>query len=161
MDSVVMGGSATVNPEDLTKGVADIFLEDVLEPRAAPGAAGTPPPSPSGEPIRQRTGRQDRPLSRGAGRKPHRADLGPRWQAQGCGISTATTIDLLMTPISPNRFLPGATLEFSPAEAGRPRAWHSSDGGGQRVVELPSVEFEWRRQDSNRSPEPIEAMNWT
>ena len=36
IDSVVMGGLATVNVTDLTNGVADIFFEDVLEPRPAP-----------------------------------------------------------------------------------------------------------------------------
>jgi CubicO group peptidase (beta-lactamase class C family) len=51
MDSAVMGGLATVNGDDLANGVADIFLEDVLEPRAAPSAsaavsASAPPPPP-------------------------------------------------------------------------------------------------------------------
>ena len=50
---------------------------------------------------------------------------------------------LLMTPIGANRFtLSGVTLEFSPAEAGRPRAWHIVDGGGQRLMELPLVTFD-------------------
>jgi hypothetical protein len=51
--------------------------------------------------------------------------------------------DSPMTPISPNRFLiPGATLEFSPAEAARPQAWHVIDGGGQRLVELGLMKFD-------------------
>ena len=55
---------------------------------------------------------------------------------------------LLMTPISPNRFLiPGATLEFSPAEAGRPRAWHVIDGGGRRLLELQMVKFDMSKAD--------------
>jgi len=48
-----------------------------------------------------------------------------------------------MTQVGPNRFsLPGATLEFSPAEAERPRAWYLIDGEGKRTIELPSVEFD-------------------
>ena len=44
MDSAVMGGLATVNPDDLTNGVADVFLENVLEPRPAPAPnTGAPP----------------------------------------------------------------------------------------------------------------------
>ena len=40
--------------------------------------------------------------------------------------------DMPMTPISPSRFLiAGTPLEFSPAEAGRPQAWHVIDGGGR------------------------------
>lgn len=50
---------------------------------------------------------------------------------------------MLMTPISPNRFvIPGVTLEFSPAEAGRPQSWHLIDGAGQPLLELPLVKFE-------------------
>src|SRR5688500_19194279 len=37
MDSVVMGGRATVNPTELTNAVADIVLEDLLIPDAASG----------------------------------------------------------------------------------------------------------------------------
>ena len=43
MDSVVMGGLATVNVTDLTNGVADIFFDDVLESRPAPSASAPPP----------------------------------------------------------------------------------------------------------------------
>ena len=42
MDSAVMGGLATVNVTDLTNGVADIFFDDVLEPRPAPSASAPP-----------------------------------------------------------------------------------------------------------------------
>ena len=54
MDSAVMGGLATVNVDDLTNGVADIFLEDVLNQarRGRQRAATT-----SREPIRGRTGK--------------------------------------------------------------------------------------------------------
>ena len=56
--------------------------------------------------------------------------------------------DMLMTPISPNRFLiPGTTLEFSPAEAGRPQAWHVIDGGGRRLMELPLMKFDIPKAD--------------
>jgi len=58
MDSAVMGGLATVNVDDLTNGVADIFLEDVLEPRAAPRASAPPPPpvSLSADELTSKTG---------------------------------------------------------------------------------------------------------
>ena len=53
-----------------------------------------------------------------------------------------------MTPISANRFLiPGTTFEFSPAEAGRPQAWHIIDGGGRRLLELPLVKFDVSKAD--------------
>jgi hypothetical protein len=41
----------------------------------------------------------------------------------------------------------GLTLEFSPAEAGRPPAWHLLDGGGQRLAELQSVKFDLATAD--------------
>ena len=44
MDSGVMGGLATVNVTELTNGVADIFFDDVLEPRPAPIASAPPTP---------------------------------------------------------------------------------------------------------------------
>ena len=56
--------------------------------------------------------------------------------------------DMPMTPISPNRFLiAGTTLEFSPAEAGRPQAWHVIDGGGRRLMELPLMKFDMPKAD--------------
>jgi hypothetical protein len=64
MDSVVMGGLATVNVTDLTNGVADIFFDDVLEPgpaqsASAPPSAGAPPPPPvslSADELASKTG---------------------------------------------------------------------------------------------------------
>jgi hypothetical protein len=56
--------------------------------------------------------------------------------------------DILMTPISANRFLiAGGTLEFSPAEAGQPQAWHFIDGGGRRLLELPLLKFDISKAD--------------
>ena len=47
-----------------------------------------------------------------------------------------------------DRFMvPGATLEFSPAEAGQPRAWHVIDGEGRRLLELPLMTFDVSRAD--------------
>jgi CubicO group peptidase (beta-lactamase class C family) len=43
--------------------------------------------------------------------------------------------------------IPGVTLEFSPAEAGRPQAWHIIDGGGQRLLELQLVKFDISKVD--------------
>jgi hypothetical protein len=55
---------------------------------------------------------------------------------------------MLMTPISANRFaVAGVTLEFSPAEAGRPQSWHIVDGGGQRLLELPLMTFAMAKAD--------------
>ena len=39
VDSVVMGGTTTVNPDDMVNGVADIYLADVLAPRSTSTAA--------------------------------------------------------------------------------------------------------------------------
>ena len=56
--------------------------------------------------------------------------------------------DMPMTPISPTRFLvAGTPLEFSPAEAGRPQAWHVIDGGGHRLMELPLMKFDMPKAD--------------
>jgi CubicO group peptidase (beta-lactamase class C family) len=139
MDSVVMGGLATVNPDDLTNGVADIFLDDVLEPRAAP-VPGTPAPAPvrlSAEDLSSKTG-----LYRLGPDDNHIVSMSIRDGRFGVWDFYGDNYHMLLTPISANRFtLPGATLEFSPAEAGRPRAWHVVDAGGQRLMELPSVTF--------------------
>src|SRR5688500_493722 len=44
MDSVVMGGRATVNPTELTNAVADIVLENLLAPDASGQTAVTSAP---------------------------------------------------------------------------------------------------------------------
>ena len=151
MDSVVMGGLATVNPDDLTNGVADIFLDDVLEPRPAPSAsappsAGTPPPPPvslSADELASKTG-----LYRVGSDENHIVSMSVRDGRFTLRDFYGDNYDMLMTPISPNRFLiPGATLEFSPAEAGRPQAWHVIDGGGRRLVELPLMKFDISKAD--------------
>ena len=145
MDSVVMGGLATVNVTDLTNGVADIFFGDVLEPRPAAGVSAPPPPpvSLSAEELASKTG-----LYRIGSDENHIVSMSVRdgrltaWDFWGDNYS------MLMTPISSNRFLiPGVTLEFSPAEAGRPQAWHVIDGGGQRLLELQLVKFEVSKVD--------------
>ena len=56
--------------------------------------------------------------------------------------------DMPMTPISPSRFLvAGTTLEFSPADAGRPQAWHVIDGEGRRLLELQLMKFDMSKAD--------------
>ena len=146
MDSVVMGGLATVNPDDLTNGVADIFLDEALEPRAAPGtgaatggasAASPAPVTLSSDELAGKTGLYRLPPDEN-----HIVSMSIRDGRFGVWDYYGDNYHLLLTPISANRFtLPGASLEFSPAEAGRARAWHIVDGGGQRLLELPSVSF--------------------
>jgi CubicO group peptidase (beta-lactamase class C family) len=141
MDSAVMGGLATVNPDDLTNGVADVFLEDVLAPRPAPAAsaplsAGVAPPPPvnlSADDLARKSG-----LYRLGSDENHVVSISVRdgrltlWDFYGDNYA------MLMTPISPNRFtMPGATLDFSPAEVGRPQAWYVIDGEGRRLLDLP------------------------
>jgi CubicO group peptidase (beta-lactamase class C family) len=145
MDSAVMGGLATVNVTDLTNGVADIFFDDLLEPRPAP-SAGAPPPPPvslSADELASKTG-----LYRTGSDENHIVLMSVRdgrltaWDFWGDNYA------MLMTPISPNRFmLPGVTLEFSPAEAGRPQSWHVIDGGGRRLLELPLMKFDISKAD--------------
>jgi CubicO group peptidase (beta-lactamase class C family) len=145
MDSVSMGGLATVNPDELTNGVADIFLEGVLEPRPAPGpsappSAGAAPPPPvslSADELARKTG-----LYRLGSDENHIVSMSVRDGRLTAWDFWADNYAMLLTPISPNRFtMPGVTLEFSPAEAGRPQSWHVIDGGGQRLLELQLVKF--------------------
>jgi CubicO group peptidase (beta-lactamase class C family) len=146
MDSVVMGGLATVNPDDLTNGVADVFLEDVLEPGAAPNGGtasgpGAPSPSPVNVPAEELASKAG--LYHLGPDENHIVSMSIRDGRFGVWDFYGDNYHLLMTPITANRFtLPGVTLEFSPAEAGRPRAWHIVDGGGQRLMELPLVTFD-------------------
>jgi CubicO group peptidase (beta-lactamase class C family) len=147
MDSIVMGGLATVNVTDLTNGVADIFFSDVLEsqPQPAPSASepAARPVSLSADELVSKTG-----LYRLGSDENHIVSMSVRdgrltvWDFWGDNYA------MLMTPISPNRFLiAGATLEFSPAEAGRPQAWHMIDPGGQRLLELQSVKLDVSKAD--------------
>jgi CubicO group peptidase (beta-lactamase class C family) len=147
MDSVVMGGLATVNPTDLTNAVADIVLENALEPRAAPSASvSSLPPAPvelSADELMKKTG-----LFRLGPNENHIVSMSVRdgrltvWDYYGDNYA------LLMTPISANRFqVTGITLEFAPADAGKSQAWHIVDGGGQRLLELPLVTFDLAKTD--------------
>ncbi len=55
---------------------------------------------------------------------------------------------VLPRTITANRFqMPGVTFEFSPAEGGRPQAWHIVDGDGRRLLELPLVKFDMPKAD--------------
>jgi len=147
MDSIVMGGFATVNVTDLTNGVADVFFDDVLESRPGPApSASAPPPPPvslSADELASKTGLyrlgtdENRIVSMSV-----RDGRLTAWDFWGDNYA------MLMTPIGPNRFLgPGITLEFSPAEAGRPRAWHAIDSGGRRLMDLPLVKFDIPDED--------------
>ena len=150
MDSVVMGGLATVNPDDLTNRVADIFLADVLEQPAAPAvsapAAQSPPVTLSAEDLAGKSG-----LYRLGPDENHIVSMSVRDGRFGVWDYYGDNYHLLLTPISASRFtLAGATIEFAPAEGGRPRAWHIVDGGGQRLMELPLVSFDVSKRDLDR-----------
>ena len=149
MDSGVMGGLATVNVTDLTNGVGDIFLDDVLEPRPAPAAsapdASAPPPpvSLSADELASKTG-----LYRLGSEEDHILSITVRDGRLTLRDFYGDNYDMPMTPISPSRFLvAGTPLEFSPAEAGRPQAWHVIDGGGRRLMELPLMKFDMPKAD--------------
>jgi CubicO group peptidase (beta-lactamase class C family) len=143
MDSVVMGGWATVNPDTLVNGVADVFLADLLEPEA-PGAAGATVSAPTPVTVAEsdlagKTGTYRVPTSEN-----HIVLIAVRDGRLALRDFYGDDYDMLLTPLSPNRFeLPGiVTLEFAPAEAGRPRAWHVVDSAGQRLIALPLVSQE-------------------
>jgi CubicO group peptidase (beta-lactamase class C family) len=145
MDSVAMGGLATVNPDDLTNGVADVFLESALEPRAAPGAGAPPPPpaSLSADHLAKKSG-----LYRVGSDENYIVMMSVRDGRFTLRDFYGDNYDIPMTPISANRFLiPGTTFEFSPAEAGRPQAWHIIDGEGRRLLELPLMKFDLSKAD--------------
>jgi CubicO group peptidase (beta-lactamase class C family) len=146
MDSAVMGGLATVNVTDLTNGVADVLFDDLLEPRPASSAAAAPPPPPvslSADELASKTG-----LYRTGSDENHILLMSVRDGRLTLWDFWADNYAMLMTPISPNRFMiPGVTLEFSPADAGRPQSWHVIDGGGQRLLELPLMKFDISKSD--------------
>jgi len=145
MDSAVMGGLSTVNTTDLTNGVADAFFDDVLEPRPAPGAGAPPssgaPPRPvslSAEDLAGKAG-----LYRLGSEEDHILSITVRDGRLTVRDFYGDNYDMPMTPSSPSRFLvAGTPIEFSPADAGRPQAWHIIDGGGQRLLELPLVKLD-------------------
>jgi hypothetical protein len=141
----------TVNPGELANGVADIFLEDALAPRATPSAttpasAGAPPSPPvslSADELQRMTG-----LYRVGTEENHIVSTSVRNGRFAFLDYYRDNVDISMTPVSSKRFLiPGATLEFAPAEAGRSQAWHVIDGEGRRLLELPLMKFEVSRAD--------------
>ena len=150
VDSAVMGGLATVNPDDLTNGVADVFFDD-LESRTAPStsassSAGTAPTLPvnlSADELASKTG-----LYRIGSDENHIVSMSVRAGKFTLRDFYGDNYDMPMTPITPSRFLiPGATLEFSPADAGRPQSWHVIDGAGRRLLELLLMKFDVPKMD--------------
>ena len=145
MDSAVMGGLATVNVTDLTNGVADVFFDDVLEPRPAPAASAPPgtsaPPPPvslSADELATKTG-----LYRLGSEEDHILSITVRDGRLTLRDFYDDNYDMPMTPIRSSRFLvAGTPLEFSPADAGRPQAWHVIDSEGKRLLELPLMKFD-------------------
>jgi CubicO group peptidase (beta-lactamase class C family) len=150
MDSAVMGGLATVNVTDLTNGVADVFFDDVLEPRPAPAASappgtGAPPPavSLSTDELARKTG-----LYRLGSDEDHIVSVSVREGRLTLRDFYDDNYDMLMTPVSPNRFLvAGTPLEFLPAEAGRPQSWRVIDREGRPLLELPLMKFDISKAD--------------
>ena len=163
MDSAVMGGLATVNATDLTNGVADVFFDDVLEPRrrgaSAPSASAPPPPvSLSADELASKTG-----LYRaGIGGGPYPVDYGPRWQVDAAGF-LRRQLRHADDPHQPKP-IPGC-WRHARVLAGRSRAASgvarhrrrraSTDGAS--VDEVRHVEG----GSPDRSPASTEAMNWT
>lgn len=147
MDSIVMGGLATVNVTDLTNGIADVFFEDVLEPRPAQSASA-PPPAPLGvslsvDELASKTG-----LYRVGPDENHIVSIAVRDGKLALRDFYGDNYDMLLSPISPNRFLiPGGQLEFAPAGAGRPQAWHITDGDGRRLLEFPLMKYDVSKGD--------------
>ena len=149
MDSVVMGGLATVNPDDLTNSVAKVFLEDVLEKPSTVVTAASAPIAPAPAPV---LSPDDLAVKSGLYRlgpdENHIVSMSVRDGRFGVWDYYGDNYHLLLTPISVNRFtLAGATIEFAPAQAGRPRAWHIVDGEGQRLMELPLVSYDVSTRD--------------
>ena len=113
--------------------------------RAAPGASAAPPPavSLSADELASKTG-----LYRVGSDENHTVLMSVRDGRLTLRDFYGDNYDMLMTPISPSRFLiPGGTLEFAPAEAGRPQAWRLIDGAGQRLLELPLMRFDISKAD--------------
>ena len=145
MDSVAMGGLATVDVDDLTNRLADVFLESALEPRAAPSVGAPPPPpaSVSADDLAKKTG-----LYRVGSDENYILLMSVRDGRFTLRDFYGDNYDIPMTPVSANRFvIPGTTFEFSPAEAGRPQAWHIIDGEGRRLLELPLMKFDMSKAD--------------
>ena len=146
MDSVVMGGLATVNAGRFDEWRGRYLPRGRLEPRAAPSAAAAPPPPPvslSADDLASKTG-----LYRVGSDENHIVLMSVRDGRLTLRDFYGDNYDIPMTPISANRFLiPGTTFEFSPAEAGRPQAWHIIDGGGRRLLELPLMKFDVSKAD--------------
>jgi hypothetical protein len=150
MDSVVMGGQATVDVDVLTNGLADIFLEADLEPRAAPTAGPTrgdsalpPAVKLSADDLVGKSG-----FYRVGSSDDHIVSMSVRNGRFMLRDFYGDNYDIPMTPLSSNRFaIPNTTLEFSTAGAGRPQAWHVIDGEGRRLLELPLVKFDVSRAD--------------
>jgi CubicO group peptidase (beta-lactamase class C family) len=134
VDSVVMGATTTVNPDDMVNGVADIYLADVLAARSTSTTA-----APAVTPVKL----SDDELSSKAG----------LYRLVGRDLPVLITLrqgtlmlrsyyqdeyDFEVTPVGANQFLfqGRVPLEFVPATAGRPKEWHVGEGKDQRLWQL-------------------------
>ena len=135
IDSYVMGGTTTINPDALTNSIADIYLADALSPIDASPNTALPLPTPvklSDQELSTKTG-----LYRLVG-----ADL-PILISVSHGTLMLRSYyqddtDFEVTPVGANRFLfqGRVPLEFVPATTGRPKEWHVGEGKAHGLWQL-------------------------
>jgi Beta-lactamase len=124
LDNVDVGGIAN--------GIADVYLADVLkQPPAIGSTAPTPHVTLSAGELKIKTGQY---LNASSERLVRVSILHGALVLRS--FYTDDT-DVELTPVNANRFLiPGATLEFAPATAGRPQGWHLLNKEGRQIAEL-------------------------
>ena len=167
MDSVVMGGLATVHPTELTNGVADVFFDDVLEPRpelppttGATASAGTTPPPPvslSADELASKTG-----LYRLGLDENQIVSMSVRDGRLTAWDFWGDNYPMLMTPSAQtdSRFPAPRSSSRQPTVGGL------SHGTSSTATDVDCWSFRWsssrfRRRLSHRSSASTEAMNWT
>jgi CubicO group peptidase (beta-lactamase class C family) len=116
----------------IANGVADVYLADILKRSPATGSTtATPHVTPSGGELASRTGL----YLNASSERLVRVSIRNGALVLRSFYTDDTDIDL--TPVGADRFLiPGATLEFAPATAGRPPEWHLLNTEGRQIAEL-------------------------
>jgi CubicO group peptidase (beta-lactamase class C family) len=135
IDSYVMGGTTTVNPDALTNGIADIYLADALERIESSSDTAPSPPASLKLSDAELSGKAG--LYRLVGR-----DL-PVLLSVSHGALVLRSYyqddsDFEVTPVGANQFLfqNRVLLEFVPAAGGRPQEWHVGEGKDQGLWQL-------------------------